>query len=241
MNFFTDENKELHQEDEQKRRQKSALKLRLDFIDRENQSGKIKNYDIYLDSCSCVDFIMRQKPCKHMYRLASDLGIFKLDEKIKIEKLSRSDIEEERKAFKERINQLSESAQRVLQNIVSLHYRIFTDDMKLVIKELKKEKFVVMRKITFLDIAKNFTIKEILEKCVEEKPPKKNKREIVMKFFAENYPDEAKKLTRSIYDKNTIDIDLTDETERNIVVAQRHLAKLLGTVERAEPDFIKYL
>ena len=37
MNFFTEENKKIHEEEEQLRRQKSALKLKLDSIDKENQ------------------------------------------------------------------------------------------------------------------------------------------------------------------------------------------------------------
>lgn len=31
-------------------------------------------YDVTLSTCTCFDFESRQLPCKHMYRLASELG-----------------------------------------------------------------------------------------------------------------------------------------------------------------------
>ena len=51
-------------------------------VDRENRTGKFVGskanvYDTSLDSCTCVDFIVnlgQQKPCKHMIRLAMELG-----------------------------------------------------------------------------------------------------------------------------------------------------------------------
>lgn len=55
---------------------KSALNLKMDFVDFEAHKGKIKNYDVSLDKCTCVDFGLRRKPCKHIYRLAIELGIF---------------------------------------------------------------------------------------------------------------------------------------------------------------------
>ena len=234
MNFFTGENENLHEEEEQLRRQKSALKLKLDSIDKENQRGIIKNYDIYLDSCACMDFAMHQKPCKHMYRLAHELGIIQLDsEKTKkVRATYTKEGEEERKIFKEKISQLSESAQKILQQIVSLHERYFPIDIKSDIEELERKNFVIIREIKFLDIAYRFTIADILEKCTNEKPSKKNRREPVMNFFAEHYPKEAAELVNEMYGYNNMIVDLTEETKKNIVIAQRYLASLFGRVER---------
>ena len=82
MNFFDFSNKNLHSEVDQLKRQKSALSLKMLEIDAENQLGIIKNYSVSLENCTCTDFLRRHKPCKHMYRLAMDLGIFKVaDEK----------------------------------------------------------------------------------------------------------------------------------------------------------------
>ena len=36
--------------------------------------GSDGTYDVTLNNCTCVDFAMRKLPCKHIYRLASELG-----------------------------------------------------------------------------------------------------------------------------------------------------------------------
>lgn len=79
MSFFDSMNANLHSETDQLKRQKSALSLKMATLDAENQVGTIKNYSVSLENCTCTDFSRRHKPCKHMYRLAMDLGIFKVD------------------------------------------------------------------------------------------------------------------------------------------------------------------
>lgn len=76
MSFFSAEHDSLHTEVDQLKRINSALKLKMDFVNVDNQTGKIKNYDVTLDKCTCMDFGRRHKPCKHMYRLAMELRIF---------------------------------------------------------------------------------------------------------------------------------------------------------------------
>lgn len=39
-------------------------------------------YDTSLSQCTCYDFQKRQLPCKHMYRLAVELGIIKIIQRI---------------------------------------------------------------------------------------------------------------------------------------------------------------
>ncbi|MBP3836568.1 MAG: SWIM zinc finger family protein [Pyramidobacter sp.] len=56
-------------------------------IDRENQTGTFQGskggvYRTSLTECSCRDFMMRQFPCKHMYRLRHELGLSSLTEAI---------------------------------------------------------------------------------------------------------------------------------------------------------------
>ena len=81
MNFFDSPCGKLHSEKDQLKRQKSALSLQMTSVDKISKSGVIKNYSVTLDSCTCIDFSRRKKPCKHMYRLAMDLGLFQADEK----------------------------------------------------------------------------------------------------------------------------------------------------------------
>lgn len=78
MNFFSSD-EELHEDSEQRKRQKSALSLKMDSVNIEQQTGIIKDYEVSLDCCTCVDFSRRHKPCKHMYCLAMELGVFEID------------------------------------------------------------------------------------------------------------------------------------------------------------------
>ena len=76
MNFFSPEYDSLHAEPEQLKRVKSAFNLKMDSVDFGAHTGKIKTYDVSLGKCTCMDFGRRRKPCKHIYRLAIELGIF---------------------------------------------------------------------------------------------------------------------------------------------------------------------
>ena len=42
--------------------------------------GSSGNYNTSLSECECVDFHRRKLPCKHMYRLAHELGLYSLDD-----------------------------------------------------------------------------------------------------------------------------------------------------------------
>lgn len=74
---------ELHNDPEQIKRQKSAKSKELSPIEVRAFSGIFrgskKNYETTLSDCTCPDFAIRKKPCKHMYRLANELGVFLLD------------------------------------------------------------------------------------------------------------------------------------------------------------------
>lgn len=54
MKFFSSEYNSLHMEPEQLKRVKSAFNLKMDSVDFETQTGKIKNYDVSLDKCTCM-------------------------------------------------------------------------------------------------------------------------------------------------------------------------------------------
>ncbi len=74
---------EIHQDSEQLKRQESARKAETTPKDiRENYAifkGSKKDYITTLAGCTCVDFNRRKKPCKHMYRLAFEVGAFSLE------------------------------------------------------------------------------------------------------------------------------------------------------------------
>ena len=79
MNSFVPLKKISHRGHEQLIRQSRAMDLQMDHVDFDAQTGTIKNYDVSLESCTCPDFQRRQRPCKHMYRLAMEPGIFTAD------------------------------------------------------------------------------------------------------------------------------------------------------------------
>lgn len=77
IGFFSPGNP-LHEESGQVNRQKSALKLNVQSVDSATRTGRINDYTVSLEECSCRDFSLHHKPCKHMYRLAYELGLFTL-------------------------------------------------------------------------------------------------------------------------------------------------------------------
>ena len=79
MDFFSADNKDFHAEYEQLRQQKKALNVNFDSIDFDTRTGKAGHWKVSLERCTCADFWKTGKPCKHMYRLASELGVFELD------------------------------------------------------------------------------------------------------------------------------------------------------------------
>lgn len=72
---------EVHDNPDQKKRLSSSKKAENTPLSINQQSGTGEfsgshgKYKTSLSSCTCVDFARRKKPCKHMYRLAIELGM----------------------------------------------------------------------------------------------------------------------------------------------------------------------
>ena len=233
MGSVKSEYDELHKEQEQLRRQKSALKLIMDSVDNINQTGIIKDYEVSLNDCTCRDYFVRRLPCKHMYCLAIALGIFQVSDKVHNTNLKSSSYEMDRRAecepVKDKVRKLSKESQKILQECVSLHEKFFPLDVKLYIDELVTAGLVTTREIVFLDVASHFTIADILKECINEKPLKKNRRDPVMRFFAEHYSERANQLVHEL-SNDRLRVDLTEAVEKNLVAIQRMLAQILGRV-----------
>ena len=73
---------EIHNDSDQQKRVKSATKAELTPLSINSNEctatfqGRSKQYSTTLESCNCVDYGMRHLPCKHMYRLAMELGLY---------------------------------------------------------------------------------------------------------------------------------------------------------------------
>lgn len=75
----------LHSDDSQIVRQGRAMTYPFTFrVNRNDQTARFSStsqlpyYDTTLSSCTCGDFECRKLPCKHIYRLASELGIIEI-------------------------------------------------------------------------------------------------------------------------------------------------------------------
>jgi len=70
---------ELHQEEEQIQRVDSSTSVKLNNLDKAAMTAIAENgYKVSLTKCTCMDFNTRQKPCKHIYKLAQDLGLMRV-------------------------------------------------------------------------------------------------------------------------------------------------------------------
>jgi hypothetical protein len=74
----------VHEDYEQIKRIATMQKIKAEKVSvyPETQTAKIEGrdgiYDVTLDSCTCFDFATRGLPCKHIYRLAYELGLLEL-------------------------------------------------------------------------------------------------------------------------------------------------------------------
>lgn len=73
----------IHEDPEQVKRQHNAASKDTTPISVSERSGIFRGSkkDYYTDllACSCRDFALRKKPCKHMYRLAYELSVYMID------------------------------------------------------------------------------------------------------------------------------------------------------------------
>ena len=82
MNCFEKWDGSIHSEPDQVKRRLNGEKIKPEAIslDTASRSAVIvgsdpEPYSVTLSGCSCFDFTSRGLPCKHMYRLADELGL----------------------------------------------------------------------------------------------------------------------------------------------------------------------
>ena len=117
--FFLPSNP-LHDEADQLKRQKAALKLNVQSVDPAAATGKINDYDVSLDHCSCIDFSRRHLPCKPMYRLAHELGIFQLSGKVVNNPAEKNSIQKKKETLSimECVASLSDKEKTILYHVM---------------------------------------------------------------------------------------------------------------------------
>lgn len=113
-----------HNTDDQQKRQSSAKKSSCTptLIDFTSKSGQFKgssgNHTTTLGHCSCIDFNRRKLPCKHMYRLAMELGVIDTDFESNISDVADPLKKQTLQDSVSLIEKFPEAAQRLLQNIL---------------------------------------------------------------------------------------------------------------------------
>ena len=121
-NFFRPSNP-LHDEADQLKRQKAALKLNVQAVDTAAATGKINDYDVSLEKCPCIDFSRRHLPCKHMYRLAHELGIFPLAGKVVNDPTEKNTAQKKKdtQSIMELVASLSDEEKNILYHVMYIY------------------------------------------------------------------------------------------------------------------------
>lgn len=118
--LFTDYDNSLHSDQEQIKRIKSASAANLTplVVDFTNKTavfqGSTTKYDVSLEYCPCGDFRKRKLPCKHIYRLAMELGLFQHEFKSDVSKSKSRVTSISFPDYIDIIEDLSEKSQRML-------------------------------------------------------------------------------------------------------------------------------
>lgn len=197
---------DVHDEAEQKKRISAALSICDSNVVFLNDTCKISGsssvpYTVTLDSCSCRDFIMRKKPCKHIYYLAIKLGYIDAEtaDKCKTDYpyasyYSKDERQKINKSAFEELEKLSDSAQSELyfflyeyiyhkadeQIIYSEEVELFTGCDLVVVNEAS-----FAENLSFMIIA---DIKAIIKETGKKSPAKLKKSELC-EWCMENAPE----------------------------------------------------
>lgn len=195
-NFWVPETS-LHNEPDQAKRQKAALRLNVESIDSETQSGIINEYTVSLSECSCQDYKMRLKPCKHMYRLAHELGCFHLAGAVVNDPTAKNTttIKRDKKKLEQDIDSLSKEDKEFLYSV--LYKYLYRDHAPFV--AYKKDVPLALCNAGFLDTLPtceleyiaDFSQKSALSALVKENscPIKLNQKKIViLELLQKDYP-----------------------------------------------------
>lgn len=128
----------VHDEPDQKKRFSSSKKGECTpvSVNPDERSGVFSGshgvYQTSLNECTCIDFSRRKKPCKHMYRLAMELGVWgdkkEAESDAFLRKVPRSELRQLTIDLVSRIENCSEDTQSELQIIlIEFLYRKHND------------------------------------------------------------------------------------------------------------------
>lgn len=221
--------KDTHNTEEQLKRQKSALRLNVQSIDKENNTGVINDYKVSLDGCSCRDYFVRRLPCKHMYRLAHEVGVFTLVGKVVDDKTVKNfkEARAAKKEFYESLLQLPEQAQILLYEIVS-----YQNERKLKLDDNIKEQLNILLNAGIVELIEpteaqyyyGITIKDL--RAIAPEAPKGKKAELI-EYLRINKPEVEQEIKHNYNSKFAI-VSLAPQYEEYRVGIQRKITPYKG-------------
>lgn len=216
----------LHQEPEQVSRQKSALRLNVESINNDEKTGIINGYNVSLDDCTCRDWFVRRKPCKHMYRLAHELGIFPLQGTIADAKKSETDIRAERKRLKEKALALPDDARLFLYDITRAACKVQrTQEIDGIVKLLLAQELITIRQPTEKELYAKCTVAR-MRKAAPDAPKSLKKNELIA-YLRDHVPEFEKELIDD-FNNNFYMVDWPDKYKESRVAVQRAITPNKG-------------
>lgn len=223
-----DASSKIHEAVEQLSRQKSALRLNVENINHDEKTGVINGYNVTLEECSCRDWFIRRLPCKHMYRLAHELGIFELKGKAVNDSAVQSDAEIKmlRKTLKEKAFALPETARKLLYDITRHEWTLArTPEIDEIIKLLLQNKLIVLRQPTEKELYSKQTLQKLRDVCPSA--PKSLKKSDLIQYIREKQPEFEKGLLKNFND-NFFIADWPEEYEKARIAVQRAITPYKG-------------
>lgn len=179
-------------------------------IDREHETGVFYGsgkdpYQTTLASCTCNDFVKRKKPCKHVFRLAMELGIIDTAYKTGRSTGERNEAQLSFADSIELVEQLSDAAQNEIKEM--LYYtseRIETRQKPVTCHELdlvpelrtspllRENPYPLAEVLS--DLPKPLLVQLLDAVKRDEKPKRSAKKTVIVEWLAQNAPMLAKEL-----------------------------------------------
>lgn len=221
----------MHSDPEQLKRQKSATKLNVSSIDNATNSGIINDYEVSLETCKCKDYGMRKLPCKHMYRLAHDLGVFLL-QGIVVNDPSQKNFKNtkvERDELKSRVLQLNQDIQFLLCGVLGRESVMIanTSQNRNLVNDLIAESLILPEDISFDEFAFFYNIHD-LTKLITGYPMKIARRATAIQKMQNEYPEQSA-LFLDKFSSKRIKLVFNPNYEQARVSLRRFLLSLLGS------------
>lgn len=227
----------LHSDSEQLKRQKSALRLKIQEVNKDLQTGVINGHLVSLDDCDCQDYHVRQKPCKHMYRLAHELGIFHLSGTVINEPTNRNatSIKDEKLKLEQDVSLLSEDLKTFLQSVLSRH--LYGGKVPLITKtkdvpqELLEQDLIVVSRPCDNDLLANHAKMNELSAIIKKNKCNiklNQKKTAILNLLSEQYPD--------VYEDYIADLSFVFPSDRLLLSPRKIYSSLLPPKEEYGDD-----